>query len=183
MKMADNLTLAPKEVLCALINRNNTAQGAALTPALVDFGLPTQSAGAKNTDITVTAVVGSGYSGAEVINYDRVHLQTDVADAFVASGAGRDMVFAVGDATLISEIVTELNARLGINLTADDFVDGSLPEFTGAANEELDVQVVAKADSLCYRGSLTFKLKAEDIPLSSVIVTKVLNGLTYAPPA
>jgi len=181
--MADNLTLAPKEVLCALINRNNTAQGAALTPELVDFGLPTQSAGAKNTDITVTAKVGSGYTGAEVINYDRVHLQTDVVNAYVASAAGRDVVFAVGNAVKISDMIAEINSRLAINLTPDDYVDATLPEFTGVANEELDVQVTAKADSLCYRGSFTFKLKAEDIPLSEVIVTKVLNGLTYAPPA
>jgi hypothetical protein len=182
--MADNLKLPPKEVLCALINRTNAAVGAALTPELVSFGLPSQaSGGTYNTDITVTAVEGSGYIGAEVINYNRLHLQAEIADAFVASGQDRNLEFSVGNATKIADIVPEINQRFGINLTAADFTDGDLPEFTGVANETHNVQVIANADSLCYRGSFTFILKAEDVLLSSVIVEKTMNGLTYAPPA
>lgn len=182
--MADNLKLLPKEVLVALINRTNTAVGAALTAASVDFGLPTQSSGGTyNTDITVTAVDGSGYSGMESINYNRLHLQSEIADPFVASGVDRNLEFSIGNATMIGGIVPAINARFGINLTAEDFIDGALPTFTGGPNETHDVQVIANADSLCYRGSFTFTLKSEDILLSTVIVEKVMNGLTYAPPA
>ena len=182
--MADNLKLAPAAVLCALINRTNTAVGAALTPELVTFGLPGQSSGGTyNTDLTVTAVPGSGYVGAEVINYNRLHLQTEIADPFVASGQGRNLEFPVGNATKIADIVPEINSRFGINLTPADFIDGDLPAFVGTANEVHDVQVIANADSLCYRGSFTFQLKAEDVLLSTVIVEKVMNGLQYAPPA
>lgn len=182
--MADNLTLPPKEVICALINRTNAAVGAALTPDLVTFGLPSQSSGGTyNTDLTVTAVPGSGYAGQEVINYNRVHLQSEVADPYAASGAGRNLEFNIGSATKIKDLIPQINARFGINLTVDDYVDGNLPTFTGGANETHDVQVIANADSLCYRGSFTFHLKAEDILLSSVIVEKVMNGLNYAPPA
>lgn len=180
--MADNLTLAPKLVLCALINRENSAVGAALTPELVVFGLPNQSVATRNTDITVTAAEGSGYIGDVVINYNRVHLQTDVGNVYVASGPDRDLVFPVGTATKIADLIPELNSRLGINLTADDFTDGNIPPFEGLPNEEVSVQITAKADSLCYRGSITIKVKAENIHLSEVIVNKVLNGLTYAAP-
>lgn len=181
--MADNLTLTPKEVITARINATNVAVGASLTPEMLTFGIPDISTGDGNTDLSVTAVPGSGYTGAETINYDRLHLTTDIANAYVASGAGRDLVFPVGNATTKAEMVVEVNARLGINLTPDDFIDGPLPEFQGEPNEEIDVQIVANADSLVYLGSITIKLKAEDIPLSDVIVIKRLTGLTYAPPA
>lgn len=181
--MADNLTLPPQEVICALINRTNTAVGAALTPALVTFGLPSQSSGGTfNTDLTVTAIDGSGYVGIVPINYNRVHLQTEIADPYAASGVGRNLDFNIGSAIKIADMVPQINARFGINLTPADFIDGDLPTFVGGANETHDVQVIANADSLCYRGSFTFHLKAEDIELSTVIVETVMNGLTYAPP-
>lgn len=101
----------------------------------------------------------------------------------MASGQGRNLEFPVGNATKIADIVPEINSRFGINLTAADFIDGDLPAFVGTANEVHDVQVIANADSLCYRGSFTFQLKAEDVLLSTVIVEKVMNGLQYAPPA
>lgn len=181
--MADNLTLESKKVLCDMINRNNVESGSSLTPELVDFGIPSQSNDAKNTDITVIAKSGSGYTGQEVINYNRLHLTTEIGNPYVASAVGRNLIFPIGEALKIADIVPAINARLGINLVAADFTDGDLPEFTGTPNEILDVQLLVKADSLCYRGSLTFQLKAEDILLSTVIVNKVMDGLTYQPPA
>lgn len=181
--MADNLTQAPEKVLCDLINRENTAQGSALTPELVSFGLPTQSNDLRNTDITVSAKEGSGYVGQAVINYNRPHLQSDIVDVYIASKVGRNAEFSVGNSTNISDLVGEINARFGINLTADDYVDAVLPSFTGTPGEVLNVNVVAKADSLVYRGSFTFQLKSEDIDLATVILTKQLNGITYQAPA
>lgn len=182
--MADNLLVAPELVLCNMINRVNTAVGAALTPDVVTFGIPTQSALAKNTDITVTAVPGKGYTGDSVINYDRVHLQQGMADLFVASGAERNMIFPVGEALKISDLIPAINARCGINMVAGDYVDADLPAFEGGIpNEQKDVQITAHADSLIYRGSMTIKIMAEDIELSGVIVNTTMDGLVYAPPA
>lgn len=182
--MADNLKLPPKEVICELINKMNTGTGAAFTPEMLEFGVPTQSAATRNTDLTVTAVDGSGYVGNVVINYDRVHLQSDVVNAYKASGPDRDEVFSVGNATRIKDMIPEINARFGINLTDEDYVDAALPAFVGGIpNETLNVQVTADADSLCYRASFIFKLKSENIELSTVIVNKTMSGLVYAPPA
>lgn len=180
----DNLTLPPDEVIVALINRTNSATGLALTKDLVSFGPPSVATGGDyNTSVTVTAEAGSGYSGDDVFNYDRVHLTTDVGDAYTASAAERNLTFPVGDATTIAEIVLEFNARLGVNLTSVDFVDGPLPTFNGEPNEEQPVQIVATADSLVYRGSVMITLKAQDIPLADAIVVKRGAGLTYTPPA
>jgi len=179
--MANDLTKIPVAVILDLINTSNPGQS--FTQEMLQFDLPIVDTGSKNTSLTVTAEDGSGYKGSVVIKYNRLHLTTQIASVYVAAGAGRDMVFMVGDATKISDIIPEINARLGINLTADDYVDGNLPAFSGTLNEVHDVQVVANADSLCYTNSLTFQLKSEEVELSSVITTTELNGLTYAPPA
>lgn len=173
-----DLTLAPKEIMLALINTDNATT---LTDATLDFGLPTAATGqapTRNTVLTVTAKAGSGYSGSVEVTYNRLHLQTAVLDA-----SGKTASFGLGDATKIKDFIPELNALLGINLTDEDYEDGDLPEFTGTPNEEHSVQLVAKQDSLCYIGSLTFTVKGEDIALSSVLTVTELNGLTYVAPA
>lgn len=173
-----DLTKIPKQVMIDLINTDN---GSALTDALLDFGLPTAATGqtpARNTELTVTAKAGSGYTGSVVVTYNRLHLTTGIL-----TPSGKDATFVAGDKLKIKDLIPELNALLNINLTDDDYVDGDLPTFVGGIpNEEHDVSVVAKADSLCYIGSLIFKLKSDEIELSSVITITQLNGLTYVPP-
>ena len=172
-----DLTKAPKEIMLALINTDN---GTSLTEELLTFGLPTAATGqnpTRNTVLTVTAAAGSGYSGSVDVTYNRLHLQNDVLTA-----SGKDATFGRGDATKIADFIEELNTLLNIKLVPEDYEDGDLPEFEGLPNEVKAVQLVAKQDSLCYIGSLTFNVKAEDIPLSSVLTIIELNGLTYEPP-
>lgn len=178
--MANDLTKIPVEVIVDLINATN---GTSFTSSMLTFDPPVVNADGKNTSVTVRAANGSGYKGFVVSLYNRLHLTNDIATPFQAAWPSRPLEFLLGDATTIADLVPELNQLLGINLTPDDFVDGPLPEFTGAANESHPVQVVAKADSLCYTGSVTFTLKAEEIELSTVITQLTLNGLTYAPPS
>lgn len=173
--MADDLTKAPKEVVIALINRDNTTS---FTAAMLDFEIPTVSAGAKNTEVVAKAVVGSGYRGQKLLEYNRLHLTTSIA-----TPAGKDLTFLVGSSTKLSELIPQLNTLLAINLTAEDYDDVDLPEFVGTPNETHPVQAVAKANSLCYLGSLTITIKAEEIDLETVITEGTLNGLTYQPPA
>lgn len=178
--MANDLTKAPKQIILDMVNAKS---GAGFTLATFDWaGLPVVEATGKNTSLTLTAVPGSGYKNSRVIRYTRLHLQTAIGDPFVASGAGRDLIFSIGDAKKITDMIPELNARLGINLTGDDFVDADLPTFTGELNETHPVQIVAKADSLPYIGSITITLKAEDIDLATAIPDVDMDGLTYAAP-
>lgn len=172
-----DMTKASKDVVLALINGDN---GKGLTYSVIDIGLPTvATTGSKNTNVTLSAKTGSGYKGSQTFNYDRLHLTTAIL-----TPSGKDATFILGDAKKIKDIIPELNALLSINLGDDDYVDGDLPTFTGGvANEEHDVQVVAKNDSLAYIGSLTFKLKADDIDLAEYLTVTDLSGLTYNPPA
>ena len=175
--MADNTLLPANELLLALINRDN---GSALTLSLVDLGAPaaSQEVG-KNTAVEVTAKAGSGYSGAVTVDYNRLNLQTDIAD--VATGV--TLRFGLGNAESLADFVPEINAALGINLGADDYIDDDLPEFAGTPNEVQPASLDAAAGSLAYIGSLAFEIAGNDIALSTVITVTNLSGLTYEAPA
>lgn len=170
-----DLTKAPKEIVVGLINADN---GTNVPANLLAVGIPSVTVGARNTTVTLTAEVGSGYSGSVDFTYNRLHLQTAILDV-----SGKTAEFPLGNATSKADFIAELNELLNINLTADDYEDGPLPVFDGTPNEVKAVQLVAKEDSLCYIGSLTFNVKGEDIPLSSIFTVTELSGLTYEPPA
>lgn len=171
--MATDFTKGDTQIIVDLINERNP--GLALTPALVTFGLPTLNAtDARNTKVTVTAVPGSGYKNFKDLLYNRVDLS-------VIPGA-RSIEFPKGDAVKISDLISEINAAYGINLSSNDYVDADLPNFTGAPNEKLDFQLAAGADSLVYHGSVTLKVIAEDLDLAVVIANPILDGLVYVQP-
>lgn len=179
--MANDLTKAPKQIILDMVNAKT---GKGFTEAAFTWaGLPVVEATGKNTSLTLTAAVGSGYKGDRVIRYIRPNLGTDVGAIFVASGGDRNLEFSIGDALKISDLIPEINERLKINLTIDDYADADLPEFTGELNEEHDVQIVVKADSLIFTGSLTITVKAEDIDLATAIPDVEMDGLVYAAPA
>lgn len=164
-----DFTKAPKQVLIDLINKDNNTS---LTDQLISFGLPTAATGTnptRNTDLTISAIPGSGYRGSVDLKYNRVQLNDFVGD--------KDLTFILGDATKLSDLIGEINALLTINLTEDDYQDVTLPAFQGTANETHEVQLVASSDSIVYLGSLTIKIKGEEIELGSVVTTRELSGL------
>lgn len=173
--MALDYTKLPKLILLDQINTDNPSH--TLTDAQVTFGLPTVSTGgtpARDTEITVTAVAGSGYTGSVILRYNRVDLST-------VPGV-LNKVFSLGDGTTVADLIPEINTRYGINLQAEDYVDAALPAFDGTPNEQHDFSVVANADSLVWRGTLVLTVKSEDIPLSTALTTTTLNGLVYTSP-
>lgn len=177
-----DFTKSAQQIIIDLVNNDNSL---ALTTAKVTFGAPTAAtvggSVTRDTDLTLTAVAGSGYSGAATIHYNRVDLAS-------VPGA-RSTVFPIGTAVNISDLIAEINAAYGINLsnTADtahkDYVDGPLPTFTGTANEQHQFQLAADADSLVWENSVQLTVQANDIPLSTAITNPTLNGLTYVQPA
>lgn len=183
--MADivtDFTKSAQQIIIDLVNNDNTL---ALTPALVTFGAPTAATVGgsitRDTDLTLTAVDGSGYTGSATIHYNRVDLST--------VPGSRSTTFPKGDAVNIADLLDEINAAYGINMsnTADpahaDFTDGPLPAFTGTPNEEHTFQFTADANSLVWENSVQLTVHANDIALSDAITTPTLNGLTYVQPA
>lgn len=169
-----DFTKSDVQILIDLLNAK--VPNLALTPELVTFGLPSLNAlNGRNTKVTITAVPGSGYKNFRDLEYNRV-------DYAVIPGA-RSVEFPKGDSTLISELVAEINARFGLNISANDYVDGPLPEFVeGQPNQKIDFNFTAAADSLIYRGTMVLKVINEDIDLAVVITDPVLDGLEYVQP-
>lgn len=170
-----DFTKSDVQILIDLVNAKTP--NLALTPELVTFGLPTlNSENNRNTKVTITAVKGSGYKNFKDLQYNRV-------DYAVIPGA-RSVEFPKGEALKLADMIPEINARYGINISANDFVDADLPVFADSVpNQKLDFVLTASAESLIYRGSVTFKLINEDLDLAVIISDPVLDGLEYVQPA
>lgn len=171
-----DMTLPSKEVLLALIN---SANGTSLATNQVTFGEPSVlelDPDGKTTSVTVTAVPGSGYKGFEVVRYDRV----DLADVLSISGISPSVVRSTE--TTVHELLPAINALYGINLSPEEVDDAPIAPFTGELNETVNVDVVVKATSLAYTGSMQVVLRSAEIALADIIVITALDGLTYTAP-
>lgn len=169
-----DLTKLPKQIIIDMVNAKSQF---ALTPDLIDFGLPVAGAqgDAKNTTLTLTAKTGSGYKNAKTIKYNRLDFATIVATA--------NSTFTKGDATKLSDLIPEINARYNLNIQAEDYEDVTLPEFTGTPNEEHKVNLTALADSLIFIGVAEITIHGNDLDLATVITDDEMDGLTYEGPA
>jgi hypothetical protein len=177
-KHISDFSKLPQEIVFDLINEQN---GTAFNNTLVELGLPTvtTTAGATyNTDMTVTAIEGSGYSGQVILGYNRLDVQ-----GFLF---GETLVLPIGNAENFSDLMAEINLKLRTNITADDYIDGNIVatsgEWEGLPNETKLITIQMNPDSPVFIGSLTLTLHAEDIPLGQVITLPVMDGLNYPPP-
>lgn len=160
-----NLLRPAAEILTAMINRDN---GTTLVAADLTFGAPSvNTVGAKNTKVTVTARVGSGMTGSVELTYNRY--------ALTIVPRNRTTTFSKDSATLISQMLPQINAAYRISLLPGDIVDGPLPVFTGnTPNHVMQFELVASASNLVYNGSVILGVRRADIGLGSVITNAFL---------
>jgi hypothetical protein len=177
-KHISDFSKLPQEIIFDLINEQN---GTALDNTMVELGLPTvtTTAGALyNTDMTVTSLPGSGYTGQVILGYNRLDVQ-----GFLF---GETLTLGIGDAENFADLIPEINLKLRTNITADDYIDGSIVTqagpWEGLPNETKQITIQMNPDSPVFIGSLTLSLTADDIPLSSVITKPVMEGLNYPEP-
>jgi len=167
---------APKEIIFDLINFDNP--GKTISSTVMGLGVPQAATGQNpvaNTTLEVSALPNSGYTGEVAVNYNRLAL-----DGFIAAaGITGALEIPVGDAAKFADLIDEINTALGINLTADDYIDGDIGDWEGTPNETKIIQIPADADSYVFLESLSVTLTAEDIPLSDVITVTTLSGLNY----
>lgn len=173
-KHISDFSKLPLEIVFDLINEQN---GTALNNTEVELGLPTVATGSGgyNTDILVSAKLGGPYEGSVNLGYDRLDV-----DGF---RFGAVITISLGDASNYSALIPEINLKLRINLTEDDFVDGPIGTWSGTPGEVKQITIPMKTTSLVFTGELSVNVQVDDIPLSDVIVTKELPGLIYQPPA
>lgn len=171
MPHVSDFTQAPKKIVLDLVNEANST---AFTEALVEVSLHAQqTVTERNSRILLTALPGSGYSGEQALEYDRLQI-SGFTDLYYPGG----MVIPLGDATSLVECIPEIEAGLGIKLTLDlDYEDQEITPWSGIPNETKLIQVPILPTSLIYLGELEFILDGNDIPLDSVITLNILSGL------
>lgn len=175
--MAIDFTKTSAQIIVDQILIDNAGIG--LTEDLVVFGTPTVvGSGDRNTSLLVTASAlatsSKHWTGDVTVTYNRLNLN-------VVKNGGADHDFPVGSATRVVDLLPQINAQYGINLSASDVVDAALPAFQdpNVGGEVLPVTVTAAAGSLVWIGALTLNIVEGDIPLSTVITTTALNGLVW----
>ena len=163
MAVAIDFSKASAAIILDLINGSQTPP-ATLTAADITLGVPSANATdpetTGDTAVVVTGVLAEGYKGSVTVTYNRVPITAVV-------GANSDE-FEVGSATNVSDLLAQINARFGINLTAAEITDAALPDVTGGA-----------ASCLVYSGTLSLTLVPNATELNTVITTPALDGLDY----
>lgn len=174
-KHISDFSKLPDEVVFDLINEQN---GTALDNTMVTLGTPVREAGigvSYNTNILVTALENSDYAGSVVLGYNRLDVQ-----GFLY---GETLTLPKDEATSFADLIPLINERLGINLTTDDYIDGAIGAWHNTPNETKPLILKMKPNSKVFIGELSFTVALGEIPLSDVIVQKLLLGLVYQPPA
>lgn len=176
--MATDYTRDEIDVVIDLIRRGNGNK--ALSNVMVTFGnpnvfTPTEEIN-RNTLIVGTARPGYLYRGSQSFYYNRVPLTK-----FVEPGV-TNLDFDPDGKLKISDILPELNERLGINLKPDRIIDSGLPVL-GENETSVDVQIQVVPISMVYVGNLLVKLKRAENDLVVAIPDPIMDGLVYeAPP-
>jgi hypothetical protein len=163
-----DFTQAPAAILLQQINYDNNSS---ITQAVIAFGVPSANAtgAARNTSVTISAVQGSNFTGTVDWQYNRI-------DISIVPGVRSTLIQMPAGAVNISDLIPNINAAYGINLSAADIVDGLLPVFTGLPNEEHPFTLVMAADSLVYNNQVTLAV-FEDGTAYSEVVTSAGNSV------
>lgn len=172
-----DLTKTFSSLLLAMVKAANPEE-TGVTEASYSFGAPSADAtqAGKNTSLTLTAAAQSGYTGTQILYYNRLSL--------TAIGATGDLQFDAEGKTRISDAVAEFNTRFRTNLVAGtDYTDGDLPDFDGTPGESKQITVTALGGSHVYLDNVIITLKVATRDLAEVIANNNLDGLTYEPVA
>ena len=167
MDHVSDYTKDEESIIFDLINFDN---GTMFSKAEITLGTPRTNG--ATTDMLLTPVPGSGYGVPMDITYRRVLIQ-DFLDLYFIGG----LTLQQGNAVNMSDLLPEINAALGIAIPVESIVDAPIGAWEGLPNEIKTLQLSIKSTSRVYQGNGSIKLDGNDIELSSVITTKVLNGL------
>lgn len=99
-----------------------------------------------NTSLVLTPITASGYYNSSTVYYKRM----DLAEIY----SSKQIEIETGIRTLLSELIPEINLHYGINLTADDYIEQTLPVIDPLdPGAKLFVTLQATADSVLFFGS------------------------------
>jgi hypothetical protein len=182
-----------QQLLVDLINASNPSLPVALTTTNAKYGTPaviTPQAGTiQNTSIRVTALASGQYIGNTTLNYRRLDFASLLRsvpvriDKFSPANIGASPF-------KISDLISVINSKYGLNLQATDYVDGSMAAgntnavpaiglVAGTRNSSITVN--AAAGSYGYVGSFTLYWVQAPQDLATMITTPSLETARVFP--
>lgn len=146
-----NIQRPPLEILMEQINIENSTE---LLVSDFVFSLPeaaTLSFSDINTKVVISPKPTSGYFGTREIFYKRM----SIADIL----QNEDVEILTTTEVDLEEIITQINTKFGINLTADDYVNVTLPTVDPLDPDAvLTVTVAINPDSYLFMGTTNLVL-------------------------
>jgi hypothetical protein len=140
-----DFTQPAASVLLAQINHDNSKT---VTPDQIRFGqvaaLPLDDPSGLNSMVYVAALQGASFEGQEFIRYNRIDIST--------VPGGRSTQFILGGAIYVSDLLSQINEALSLNLQMVDIVDTALP--VPPAGESAGFTLQIAADALLWHGSV-----------------------------
>ncbi len=156
-----------KELVVDLINQDT---GRNFAYGEVSFDNPTSvSIHGKNTEVVVRGVVETGYVGAKVLHYDRLHLATAMPPA---EPEGVEVMVPNDGFVDTGEISERLNRMYGLQLAPEDLVN---QELTITALP-MSLQLQAHPNSLAWRGALDIQLVQDRPMFQDAVLDPNLDG-------
>lgn len=159
-----DLTKPSANICIDLINATN---GTSFPYLYLAFGIPVPvKPNCPKTQLTITAQQGSNFTGQATFFYDRIDLSTVLTELTTP--------FDLTSCVNISDLLPQINADFGVNLTVADIVDAPLPIFSG---QRCLITIVANPNSLVYIGQAVLPLY-QSVALGSVFTNIAFNNPT-----
>lgn len=163
------LTGQPIDAVLALVNQANTLPIPLDVNDLYVGKVRERSDGSGLVDLPTTAMFDSEYEGYVTLTYKRI----DLTKAFAGF---RPRISALGQKTL-HLLLPVLNQYLGTNVQPADVTDVNIGWLGG--NEQVNIEVRARPDSLTYKGSFVVIFTRLRPRLNTDVADKTLKVLTH----
>lgn len=149
------------QIIVDQINQDNALT---LRVDQVNFGAPSPvtGTGKRDTDIPVTAAVGKGYVGSNIVNLDRLK-----GSLLFLSYTPK---IVVSSPSTTADLLPAINARFGLQITSAEIQNVPL---NSPASDGSITQTIAFQDScLVYEGSFTVIVNSGTVPQNGALLTE-----------
>lgn len=177
MSTPSDLTLSALDLVYGLINDANPNH----PKGVFDFnsvaiGTPqplTNHPSGHNTQVVLTAVPGSGYSGEVTVTFDRLNL----SDVFASKGVSGVLGMSGSGFSDSYSLLDSLNGAYTLNLQQQDVVLESLPA-ADQTTGDITYTLQAHPNSLAFQGTQDITISPVKFALMMAVQNRLLPGFT-----
>lgn len=181
--------LPARDMVYDLINESNPGLPQPLTAAVALLGTPTAitpgGGDYRNTQIKLIANGDSQvYIGKKTLAYRRIDLSALFRgmEIKIKKKSSREPGSSGSFMYTLYELLDDINAKYGLSLTTDDFVDASITRSAAVGADGYyygQANLVCKPTSLAYIGSVVVKWESDALPFSEVVGNGILDGRSW----